>query len=38
MCYPKEQEALLAQFSEVAGASSDTFGKLNNADLRISIY
>lgn len=30
---PKEQEALLAQFSEVAGASSDTFGKLNNADL-----
>ena len=29
----KEQEALLAQFSEVAGASSDTFGKLNNADL-----
>ncbi len=30
---PKEQEALLAQFSEVTGASSDTFGKLNNADL-----
>ncbi|WP_277586418.1 oligoendopeptidase F [Psychrobacillus antarcticus] len=30
---PKEQEALLAQLSEVAGASSDTFGKLNNADL-----
>jgi len=30
---PKEQEALLAQFSEVAGASADTFGKLNNADL-----
>ncbi|MER2260665.1 MAG: oligoendopeptidase F [Psychrobacillus sp.] len=29
----KEQEALLAQFSEVAGASADTFGKLNNADL-----
>ena len=23
----------MAQFSEVAGASSDTFGKLNNADL-----
>ncbi|TQR20215.1 oligoendopeptidase F [Psychrobacillus vulpis] len=30
---PQEQEALLAQFSEIAGASSDTFGKLNNADL-----
>lgn len=30
---PKEQEALLAQLSEVAGASADTFGKLNNADL-----
>lgn len=30
---PREQEALLAQFSEVTGASSDTFGKLNNADL-----
>lgn len=30
---PKEQEALLAQFSEVAGSPSDTFGKLNNADL-----
>ncbi|MEK4522839.1 oligoendopeptidase F [Psychrobacillus sp. FSL W7-1457] len=30
---PKEQEALLAQFSEVTGASADTFGKLNNADL-----
>ena len=30
---PKEQEALLAQFSEIGGASSDTFGKLNNADL-----
>ncbi|WP_391120505.1 oligoendopeptidase F [Psychrobacillus sp. L3] len=29
----QEQEALLAQFSEIAGASSDTFGKLNNADL-----
>lgn len=30
---PKEQEAILAQMSEVTGASSDTFGKLNNADL-----
>ncbi|QGM30949.1 oligoendopeptidase F [Bacillus sp. N3536] len=30
---PKEQEALLAQFAEIAGASADTFGKLNNADL-----
>ena len=29
----QEKEALLAQFSEIAGASSDTFGKLNNADL-----
>ena len=29
----QEQEAILAQFSEIAGASSDTFGKLNNADL-----
>ncbi len=29
----QEQEAILAQFSEVAGASADTFGKLNNADL-----
>lgn len=31
---PAEQEALLAQMSEVTGASSDTFGKLNNADLK----
>ena len=31
--FPAEQEALLAQFSEVAGASSETFSKLNNADL-----
>lgn len=30
---PAEQEALLAQFSEVAGSSSETFGMLNNADL-----
>ncbi len=29
-----EQEALLAQASEVMGASSQTFGMLNNADLR----
>lgn len=29
----QEQEALLAQYSEIAGASADTFGKLNNADL-----
>src|SRR5690606_27532325 len=28
-----EQEALLAQASEVLGASSNTFGMLNNADL-----
>lgn len=28
-----EQEALLAQLSEVVGASSQTFGTLNNADL-----
>lgn len=28
-----EQEALLAQLSEVVGASSETFGMLNNADL-----
>ncbi len=28
-----EQEALLAQMSEVVGASSETFGMLNNADL-----
>ncbi|SIT68785.1 oligoendopeptidase F [Edaphobacillus lindanitolerans] len=30
---PAEQEALLAQFSEVAGSSSETFGMLSNADL-----
>jgi oligoendopeptidase F len=30
---PTEQEALLAQLSEVVGSSSETFGMLNNADL-----
>lgn len=30
---PAEQEALLAQLSEVTNASSETFGMLNNADL-----
>ncbi|MGK7378611.1 oligoendopeptidase F [Planococcus sp. 1R117A] len=30
---PTEQEALLAQLSEVVSSSSDTFGMLNNADL-----
>lgn len=30
---PAEQEALLAQLSEVVSASSETFGMLNNADL-----
>lgn len=30
---PAEQEALLAQLSEVSGASAQTFGTLNNADL-----
>lgn len=30
---PAEQEALLAQLSEVVSASSQTFGTLNNADL-----
>lgn len=30
---PAEQEALLAQLSEVANSSSETFGMLNNADL-----
>ncbi|PSL26505.1 oligoendopeptidase F [Planomicrobium soli] len=30
---PAEQESLLAQLSEVVGASSETFGMLNNADL-----
>lgn len=30
---PAEQEALLAQMSEVANSSSETFGMLNNADL-----
>lgn len=31
---PAEQEALLAQAGEVMGASSNTFGMLNNADIR----
>ena len=31
--FPAEQEALLAQFSEVTGNSSETFSMLNNADL-----
>lgn len=31
---PKEQEGLLAQLSEVAGSSSNTFSMLNNADLK----
>lgn len=30
---PTEQEALLAQLSEVTGSSAQTFGVLNNADL-----
>ena len=30
---PAEQEALLAQLSEVTGNSSETFSMLNNADL-----
>ncbi|MFJ7732063.1 oligoendopeptidase F [Lysinibacillus sp. NPDC097231] len=30
---PAEQEALLAQMSEVTGTASNTFGMLNNADL-----
>lgn len=30
---PAEQEALLAQLSEVTGSSSETFSMLNNADL-----
>ncbi len=30
---PAEQEALLAQLSEVVSASAETFGMLNNADL-----
>jgi oligoendopeptidase F len=30
---PADQEALLAQLSEVVSTSSDTFGMLNNADL-----
>ncbi|MEI4769684.1 oligoendopeptidase F [Psychrobacillus sp. FJAT-51614] len=33
----QEQEALLAQYSEIAGASADTFGKLNNADLEFPL-
>ena len=32
---PAEQEALLAQLSEVTGSSSETFSMLNNADLNI---
>ncbi len=31
---PAEQEALLAQFSQVTNASSETFSMLNNADLQ----
>jgi oligoendopeptidase F len=31
---PAEQEALLAQLSEVTGTSSETFSMLNNADLK----
>jgi oligoendopeptidase F len=34
---PAEQEALLAQMSEVTGASANTFGMLNNADLEFPI-
>lgn len=34
---PAEQEALLAQMSEVTGASSNTFGMLNNADLEFPV-
>lgn len=34
---PAEQEAILAQMSEVTGASSNTFGMLNNADLEFPI-
>ena len=30
---PAEQEAFLAQLSEVTGNSSETFSMLNNADL-----
>ena len=30
---PAEQEAFLAQLSEVTGSSSETFSMLNNADL-----
>lgn len=30
---PEEQEALIAQLSEVTGSSSETFSMLNNADL-----
>ena len=33
MYCPAEQEALLAEASEVLGASGNTFGMLNNADL-----
>ena len=34
---PAEQEALLAQMSEVTGASANTFGMLNNADLEFPV-
>ena len=34
---PAEQEALLAQLSEVAGSSSETFSMLNNADLTFPV-
>ncbi|MFD1929144.1 oligoendopeptidase F [Sporosarcina siberiensis] len=34
---PAEQEALLAQISEVVGSSSETFSMLNNADLKFPI-
>lgn len=34
---PAEQESLMAQMSEVAQASSETFGSLNNADLEFTV-
>lgn len=34
---PAEQEAILAQMSEVTGASANTFSMLNNADLEFPI-
>ncbi|GEK34288.1 oligoendopeptidase F [Kurthia sibirica] len=34
---PAEQEAILAQMSEVTGASANTFGMLNNADLEFPV-